>query len=71
MLQMSPFPTVEQAYGLIRIEALQQSVMLKGEEDVVQNSMAMISRSYKPYEGNSKLNKNYTSQERIKHLRSH
>lgn len=71
VLQMSPFPTVEQAYGVIRREAIRQSVMLKGEEDVVQNSMAMVSRGYKPYEANSNLNKNYTSQERSRQRCSH
>jgi gag-polypeptide of LTR copia-type len=32
MLQISPFPTVEQAYEVLRREAIRQSVMLKGEE---------------------------------------
>ncbi|XP_078164769.1 uncharacterized protein LOC144559580 [Carex rostrata] len=66
VLQMLPFPTVEQAYGVVRREAIRQSVMLKGEEDGVQNSMAMVSRGYKSYEGNSTLNKNYPSQEKSK-----
>jgi hypothetical protein len=42
VLQMQPFPTVEQAYAQVRREDLRQSVMLKNEEVI--SGGAMLSR---------------------------
>lgn len=41
---LSPFPTIEQAYGYIRREATRQGIMIKGIES---NSVAMVSKGYK------------------------
>jgi hypothetical protein len=41
---LSPFPTIEQAYGYIRRETTHQGIMMKGHEP---NSVAMVSRGYK------------------------
>ena len=43
---LSPFPSIEQAYGYVRREANRQGIMVKGDTD--SNSLAMVSKGYKP-----------------------
>ena len=56
VLQMTPFPTVEQAYARVRREATRQGIMMK--EEITHESMAMVSKGYRQPSVNLSLNKN-------------
>jgi hypothetical protein len=66
VLQMTPFPTVEQAYARVRREATRQGIMMKGGEDITHESMAMVSKGYKQPMVNLSLNKNISSIDKSK-----
>ncbi|XP_078153883.1 uncharacterized protein LOC144549006 [Carex rostrata] len=70
VLQMTSFPSVEQAYAIVRRETSRQVVMLKGEEGSG-NSMAMVSQGYKHLEVNSVSSKYLSKQEKTKLKCSH
>ena len=70
ILQMASFPSVEQAYAIVRRETSRQGVMLKGEEGIG-SSMAMMSQGYKRFEVNSGLNKYQYKQDKAKLKCSH
>jgi GAG-pre-integrase domain/gag-polypeptide of LTR copia-type len=53
VLQMKPFPTVEQAFGHVRHEATRQGVMVKEYSNITPSSIALAAKGYKPYEVNS------------------
>ncbi|XP_078164974.1 uncharacterized protein LOC144559739 [Carex rostrata] len=58
MLQMNPFPTVEQAFARVRREEMRQMVMVMVKGDEVGNSpMALVSRGYKSAEVNLTFSK--------------
>ncbi|XP_078159285.1 uncharacterized protein LOC144554808 [Carex rostrata] len=63
VLQMNPFPTVEQSFARVRREEMRQVVMMKGDE-VGNNPMALVSRGYKPAEVNLTFTKPGPNQER-------
>jgi gag-polypeptide of LTR copia-type len=65
ILQMASFPTIEQAYAIVRRETSRQVVMLKGEEEI-NSSIAMVTRGYKHPEVNFASNKSLSKQERSK-----
>ncbi|XP_078153858.1 uncharacterized protein LOC144549001 isoform X4 [Carex rostrata] len=66
VLQMSPFPTVEQAYARVRREATRQEIMMKGGKDITHESVAMVSKGYKQPMVNLSLNKNISSLDKSK-----
>ncbi|XP_078153864.1 uncharacterized protein LOC144549002 isoform X4 [Carex rostrata] len=66
VLQMSPFPTVEQAYARVRREATRQGIMMKGGKDITHESVAMVSKGYKQPMINLSLNKNISSLDKSK-----
>ncbi|XP_078161806.1 uncharacterized protein LOC144557152 [Carex rostrata] len=70
VLQMTSFPSVEQAYVIVRRETSRQGVMLKGEEGIG-SSMAMVSQGYKNFEVNSVSNKYLSKHEKGKLKCSH
>jgi hypothetical protein len=57
VVQITPFPSVEQAYARVRQEATRQEVMLKGDESS-QPSMVMLSKGSKQSEVKLTLNRN-------------
>jgi hypothetical protein len=62
VVHMTPFPSLEQAYSLIRREANRQNIMMKDGNESVQNSVAMATHSYKPREtsaGNNRFGNNF------------
>ena len=65
ILQMASFPSVEQAYAIVRRETSRQGVMLKGEEGIG-SSMAMMSQGYKHFEVNFGSNKYQYKQDKAK-----
>jgi Retrotransposon gag protein len=65
ILQMASFPTIEQAYAIVRRKTSRQVVMLKGEEEI-SSSIAMVTRGYKHPEVNFASNKYLSKQERSK-----
>jgi gag-polypeptide of LTR copia-type/Retrotransposon gag protein len=60
VLQLTPLPTVEQAYARVRREDMRQSVML-GKGQIVPDSMAMISKIPAPHEVNNSSTLNLNS----------
>jgi GAG-pre-integrase domain/gag-polypeptide of LTR copia-type len=60
VLQMTPFPTLEQAFARVRKEATRQKIMKKGYEGEVQNSAAMISKGQRNFETNYTPNRSST-----------
>jgi Retrotransposon gag protein len=68
--QMASFPSVEQAYAIVRRETSRQGAMLKGEEGIG-SSMAMMSQGYKHFEVKSASNKYPSKQEKAKLKCSH
>lgn len=70
VLQMTSFPSVEQAYAIVRRETSRQGVMLK-EEEGIGSSMAMISQGYRHFEVNSASNKYHSKKEKTKLKCSH
>ncbi|XP_078165548.1 uncharacterized protein LOC144560258 [Carex rostrata] len=57
VLQMTPFPTLEQAFVRVRKEATRQEIMRKGYEGEVQSSVAMVSKGQRNFETNYNSNK--------------
>ena len=65
ILQMASFPTIEQAYAIVRRETSRQVVMLNGEEGIG-SSIAMVTRGYKHLEVNFASNKYLSKLEKSK-----
>jgi transposase InsO family protein len=60
---LSPFPTIEQAYGYIRREATRQGIMIKGIES---HSAAMISKGYRFGKGYDSQSKKFSHSDKNK-----
>lgn len=58
VLQITPFPTVAQAFARVRKEAVRQEIMLKGGEGISPISAAMVSKVHHFPEVSLSLNKN-------------
>jgi GAG-pre-integrase domain len=64
VVQLSPFPSVEQAYGYIRREATRQGIMLK--DGAAPNSFAMVSKGYKSGKLSNFQSKNFIHTDKSK-----
>lgn len=68
IVQIRPFPNVQQAYGNVRREAIRQSVMIKGGAP---NTLALATKGFRFQETRSYANKNYASPDKSRLKCSH
>ena len=68
VLQMSSFPSLEQAYAHVRRESNRQGMMIKNGQETVLNSIAMATQGYKPCEVNTSTSKfsNFKDKSKLK-----
>jgi Leucine rich repeat/gag-polypeptide of LTR copia-type len=66
VLQMTTFPTLEQAFARVRKEATRQEIMRKGYEGEVQTSVAMLSKGQKYFETNYNRSSSYVDKSSLK-----